>query len=58
MEEAITIPVPKPSGKIAFDAFAADLKAAYRNAPADTDPWRAVALRALKLAPITLPEEL
>jgi hypothetical protein len=50
------IPVPAPSGKIAFDAFAEDLKTAYRNAPPDSDPWRAVAKRALHLAPITLPE--
>jgi hypothetical protein len=55
--EPVPIPVPKPSGKISFLSLTKDLAAAYRNAPPDSDPWRAVAAQALCLVPITVPDE-
>lgn len=51
------IPVPKPSGKISMGNFADDLRDAFANTRGADDPWRAVARRAVELAPRVLPEE-
>jgi hypothetical protein len=55
--DGIVVNVPHSSGKISLGNFAEDLKAAYRNAPQDSDPWDAVAKRAVELAPRVIPDE-
>jgi hypothetical protein len=56
IKDAPVIHVPKPSGKISLAAFADALRNTFANERQGT-PWRAVAKRALQLAPIVLPEE-
>lgn len=49
--------VPPASGNISFGNYAEDLRNAYGNSAGNGNPWLAVARRALKLAPLVLPED-